>query len=425
MGHLTKDCLLDMRAPRSSGFLNKIRTIEDRIFTQRNLRFYGSGAAVASVLAVIIVWSGLSPGGWVGPHGKLSTIDFCWIWASGKLAVLGMGARVYEPGLFLSLHDTFFHTGECLITFKHLYVYPPTFLFFTYVLGLMPYLIACTVWVAATLALYEAAIGSIVPRREALILAIVPLPVLVNMDLGHNGFLTAGLMGLSLAFIERRPWLAGIFLGLLTYKPQFGVLFPLALLAARNWRVIVSATATAGIFGFAAAVAFGWRGWPSFVASLFDRTAGLSPDPSIGLRLDSIYSWLFYGAHISASISLSVQAAIAVAVAIWIYTAWARSVPYPMKAASLALGSLIVTPYVFYYDLCILSVAVALLIKDGLARGFLPGERFVILACFASLTLVTVPLAPVICAVLMCLAARRICAWGSGPAAMPPEMASA
>jgi alpha-1,2-mannosyltransferase len=58
---------------------------------------------------------------------------------------------------------------------------------------------------------------------SALVAAMASAPVLKNAQLGYNGFLTAGLFGLTLVFLERRPWLSRILLGLLTYKPQFGV----------------------------------------------------------------------------------------------------------------------------------------------------------------------------------------------------------
>jgi len=105
----------------------------------------------------------------------------------------------------------------------------------------------------------------------AVIAALAPIVVLENVLLGSNGFLTAGLVGLALFFVERRPSLSGILLGLLTYKPQFGVLFPLALLASRNW-----ATATSPGLAGAAAAAFGYRGWPSLISSLFDRNASFT-----------------------------------------------------------------------------------------------------------------------------------------------------
>jgi hypothetical protein len=43
-----------------------------------------------------------------------------------------------------------------------------------------------------------------------------------------------------------------------------------------------------------------------------------------------------------------------------------------------------------------------------MSRGFLPGERTVILICFGALFLVQVPIGPVVCAALFVLVARRI-----------------
>jgi hypothetical protein len=69
------------------------------------------------------------------------------------------------------------------------------------------------------------------------------------------------------------------------------------------------------------------------------------------------------------------------------------------------------------YDLCILSIAVAFLVSDGLARGFLPGERIAMLICFAGLFLLlppTGPVGPFIDAILFILVARRIVAYERG-----------
>jgi hypothetical protein len=88
---------------------------------------------------------------------------------------------------------------------------------------------------------------------------------------GVTGFLRQGLVGLSFFVVEHQPSSSGILLGFLTYKPQLGVLFPLALLASRNW-----ATATSPGLAGAAAAAFGYRGWPSLISSLFDRNASFT-----------------------------------------------------------------------------------------------------------------------------------------------------
>ena len=72
-----------------------------------------------------------------------------------------------------------------------------------------------------------------------------------------------------------------------------------------------------------------------------------------------------------------------------------------------------VTPYVLRYDLSMLSIPVAFLVKDGLSRGFLAGERTVILICIAAflLWLALVPIGPVIYVALLFLIARRTMAY--------------
>ena len=67
-------------------------------------------------------------------------------------------------------------------------------------------------------------------------MAITIPTVFHNIQVGQNGFLTAALIGGVLEFMERRPAMAGVCLGLLTYKPQFGVLVPVALVERRQTR---------------------------------------------------------------------------------------------------------------------------------------------------------------------------------------------
>ncbi len=386
---------------------SKLITFEDWIFTERRLRLFGSILVAAYVLGVLLAW-GLYRGDWaVLPDGTLSNIDFCWIWVSAKFAASGDPSRIYDQTVYAAAQDIYYPPGECL--FMHQYIYPPTFLFFVYPLGFLPYLIAFATWVIATLLLYQATVWMIIPRAAAAVVAMTPAVVMKNIQLGHTGFLVAALIGLSLIFAERLPWVSGIFLGLLTCKPQYGVLFPFALLASRNWRALGSATATSIVLGLAAAFAFGSDGWPSFISTLFDRNAGLSPDQQVELRLQSVYS-LIRWAGADVTIAWAVQVAVAVVVGLAVTVIWAKPISFPLKAALLCAGSVMVTPYVLAYDLCILSIAVAFVASEGLSVGFQPGERFVILICWGVLFLPATPLAPVICAALLFLVTRRVLA---------------
>jgi hypothetical protein len=63
----------------------------------------------------------------------------------------------------------------------------------------------------------------------------------------------------------------------------------------------------------------------------------------------------------------------------WILTAsvatvlalmWRSRAPYTMKAAALAAGTLLSTPYLYMYDMMVLAIPVAFLVRIGLKSGF-------------------------------------------------------
>jgi hypothetical protein len=68
------------------------------------------------------------------------------------------------------------------------------------------------------------------------------------------------------------------------------------------------------------------------------------------------------------------------------------------------------TPYVHGHDLCVLVIAVAFLVEDGLQRGFLPGDRLIMLfswiaifLCFRDFSSGWIP-----CLALLALVVRRV-----------------
>src|SRR5436309_2254785 len=74
-----------------------------------------------------------------------------------------------------------------------------------------------------------------------LLLAAAYPAVFVNLGHGHNGFLTAALLGGALVLLDRRPIVAGVLFGLMAYKPQFGLMIPLVLIATGRWRAFAAA----------------------------------------------------------------------------------------------------------------------------------------------------------------------------------------
>ena len=86
--------------------------------------------------------------------------------------------------------------------------YPPAFLLLAAALAVLPYLGALLVYQAATLVAYLAVVRQIAGRAEAWLPALAFPAVFVNVTHGHNGFITAALLGGALLVLDRRP-LAG------------------------------------------------------------------------------------------------------------------------------------------------------------------------------------------------------------------------
>jgi Glycosyltransferase family 87 len=92
--------------------------------------------------------------------------------------------------------------------------------------------------------------------------------VFVNLTHGHNGCMTAALMGGAALVLDRRPLLAGALLGSLADKPQLGLLVPLMLAATGRWRVMAAAGAMALALAARAWVLFGREVFTAFWHSL-------------------------------------------------------------------------------------------------------------------------------------------------------------
>jgi glycosyl transferase family 87 len=178
------------------------------------------------------------------------------------------------------------------------------------------------------------------------------------------------LIGGTLGLLERHPALAGLCLGLLSYKPQFGLLFPIVLIADRRWLTIAVAAFTVGALAMASWLAFGSASWEAFVHWMpITGRVVLGEGAADWSRLQSLFGLMrAHGA--GEMLAWTVQTVSALAVVAGIVALWRSPASYEIKAAALAAGALLVTPYIYIYDLVVLAVAVAFLLRLALRRGF-------------------------------------------------------
>ena len=344
--------------------------------TAERLRAY---CLILIALAVIALGALLATSKGLNDYqGRPLGTDFSNVYAAGKYVLEGKSAAPYDWPLQHKKEQEIF--GEQTPFYG--WHYPPIFLFLAAALALLPYLAALAVWQASTLALYLLSIRAILPRAAIWLPALAYPAVLINIAHGHNGFLTAALIGGGLYLLRSKPVAAGILLGLLIYKPQFGVLIPLALAAGGYWRAFVAAGLTVLALCAASYVAFGIETWDAFRDSMtLTREIVLEKGDTGFHKIQSVFAAVrLLGG--SAGLAYAAQGIVFVTVAAFVFRLWRGNRAFALKAAALIAGSMLATPYLLDYDLMIAAPAIAFLAAHGLNKGFAPYEKSLLVFVF-------------------------------------------
>nr|WP_255568621.1 glycosyltransferase family 87 protein [Neoroseomonas alba] len=300
---------------------------------------------------------------------------------------------------------------------------PPHFFFAVLPLAPLGYGWAWLLWTLAGVALLAGAAWLILPRAPAVLAVLAAPSVMLCMSVGQNGLLIAALFGVTFALMDRRPGLAGVALGLLTVKPQFGLLLPALLLVTGRWRVFAAAAATALLaMGLAWAI-FGTEAWLAFLPSLSSNAARMLGG-EVSPRIQSVYAFLLRltGQREVAVIGHAVLALAATGLTLHLWLRRPAVGEEPRAAAAIA-ASYLMTPYVWGYDTPAIPVAALFLVRGALREGWLPGEKAILVgACLLPglLAMAQFPLtAPAAWGLLLWSAWRRAGVSPAGRAAPP------
>ena len=351
------------------------------IFNSRWLQLFGFAFAMLYVVYFVIVYRA---GSWiVGSTGLPIYTDFAVFWAAGMQTLHGNFAALYDSGEFMKVQAALFPPGDAF--YPSWSSYPPTFLLVLAPLALLPYRFAFITWDMVTLLGCIAVVYLIVRRRAAIALALASPFTAWNFIAAQNGFLTASLLGASLLFLDRRPVMAGAFIGCLTYKPQFGILFPVALIASHQWRAIASAGVTVALLAAGSVTLFGaelWAGFPHGLAAQGELNLLAGPESNWGY-LQSAYG-LIRSLHGPTQLAWLLQGLVTLGGAVIVWIVWRSRGCYELKAAILSAAALLATPYAFAYDMAAIVIPAAFLASDQLKRGLLHGEKTMWIVMFGA-----------------------------------------
>lgn len=341
----------------------------ERLFAYSLILLAGYAVAIGA-----LIWTAT---GAIDYSGRPIGTDFANVWSSGHLVLEGRPEAAFNPAIQGPYQHRLLNFGPGFFYGWH---YPPMFLALAALLALLPYGGALALWLMTTGAAYLAVICRIcrpvgVPRTLVLAAATAYPAVFANVTHGHNGFLSAALLGGGMALLPSHPATAGALIGLLAYKPQYGLIVPFALLAARQWRAMAAAAATVLGSMLLSCMAFGVESWNAFLTfSAFTKETVLENGGAGWFKLQGVFPAVrMLGGSVQAAYGLQSVASLAlIGFAVWL---WRSTASHEQKAAGLILATMAATPYAFNYDMVLLAPALAFLAVDGARRGFAPYEK--------------------------------------------------
>lgn len=328
--------------------------------------------------------------------------DFIAFWSAGRAALDGSAERVHDAALIGRYHQI----AVPGVAFVAPWNSPPTFLLIASIFALLPYPAAAMAFLALSGTLYVFAAMKLVPHTRALIFALTLPAALYHVGTVQTGLLVAGVTGLALVWLDRRPLRAGALVGLLALKPHLAILWPLLLAFSGRWRAFAAALASSLAFVVIAGLVFGFDSYGRFLANLANSEDLVGSQRISTPAYGSLYGNLL-GLGFPQALAMAAHAASAAGAVFMASIVFVRHERLTCGAA-LCAATMLISPYLFFYDYTLLAVGAALL--------SVPRSRFeligFVLAWSAGLSLalgyiVTLPLGPAAAWVILLVAARR------------------
>jgi hypothetical protein len=296
--------------------------------------------------------------------------DFLNLWMYGVAAFEGDPARYYDLATY---NDALAHLLGQTYPGQN-WPNPPTALVVMAPFGLLNYFPALFAWFAVSLIAFFLAGRREIKDLRVLAIVLVSPAALMCVLSGQSSLLTTAALLAVFACLDRRPIIAGVLIGLMTVKPQLGILFPFALIASRRWEVFFTAAATAVALVAASIAIGGVEGWHDYITKalplqrevLSDPAGTAMPfQPSIFMNVRGVVGNHF-GEMIQYAFTLAAVAAVAL-------TFRYRKDADPRLLQALFFACAIsASPYMGAYDLLPLTFAAVALIAeeklDGLGR---------------------------------------------------------
>ena len=343
------------------------------------LCFFTALFAYAGVKSLI---DSLKPAdGLTGIYGQYVGRDFVFFYAAAKHAVTGNIADLYANYWVNNTSGSIIpELGNQLLP-EWGWLYPPHYLLLITPLGFLPYYYALGLWLTVSLLLPAFVLWHFWKMRGGLWLAAVfNINVIYCLSMGQNALIFSAIAGMGIALLQKRPLLAGVCFAVLSMKPHFAVLIPLALILGRYWQALLYTIASILLLMAATSLAFGWDVW-AMAAAHFTSVKSVSLTSEIWffsiystyralleIGLPEIYAW--YGYFLIAALTLY-----------GVVKVWRGENTLAEKWLAFAIAALLCSPYNLAYDSVWLALpAMVWLYQTLMQNRKLPLTVYILLA---------------------------------------------
>jgi hypothetical protein len=330
-------------------------------------RFRAHGIILGLCLWSVYGWMVAVPGT-RDRNGNLKGADFSHLYTLGSVALTHRAADLYDANAQAAITARRI-PGAAGIAYVP--IYPPQVSIFFAPLATLPYRAALVIWLVTTAIVYGFccyASWRACPRLRSegltvLILAIA-FPGFFHLIVwGQTSAMALACFTAAFFFLRaEKPFLAGLALGCLIFKPQLGVAAAFIFALTGAWRVIAGGLLSAAAQVALPAIYYGGeslRAWIRAIRSVGYNLAVLEPRPYQAHNLRIFWSLLISGR----TLPFSLYVISALLILGLTATVWTRrpSLPLSARYSALVLASVLVAPHLIVYDLVILAPAFLLM----------------------------------------------------------------
>ncbi|MBS0640325.1 MAG: DUF2029 domain-containing protein [Proteobacteria bacterium] len=250
----------------------------------------------------------------------------------------------------------------------HPWLYPPHFLLLLLPFGLLPFAASYALFLALTFALLVMVLANV--SRPGLPIWFITAALLLFPQTafiaftGQNSFLTAALLIAGIGLLERQPVLAGLILGIISYKPQLFLMIPVALLAGRHWAAILAGIASTAALALASVAVFGTAVWQDWLHTMLASGGDTYQEWVLAARRggQSLYACLL-ALGVPPLVCDLAQGAATLASAGIVWWGFRRKMPVDLRLMLLLAAVVFAAPHLSCQDAILLAAAALLLFR--------------------------------------------------------------